>query len=211
VILRDVKAIQKGKRPGHSFSDFNRLLSVLPRTVLQAGEDKREQRIFYVKLWNELKDLAKLRLPINILYERHVLEFKKLVTTEETKMTEEEKKAMERDTVFSFKDPRLRHLNKDFKREELQVDFVDFGNKEGIKQAIDQIIKFNCMTNEFNYILDIFQHVQTLALTKLGTYDYAGLFTMYDKNLDNLLDKNELRQLIIDCGEKFALATEAEV
>ncbi len=67
------------------------------------------------------------------------------------------------------------------------------------------------MTNEFNYIQDIFKHVEELALTKLGTYDYAGLFTMYDKNLDNLLDKNELRQLLIDCGEKFSLITEAEL
>lgn len=33
VILRDVKSIVKGKRPGHAFSDFHRLLSVLPRTV----------------------------------------------------------------------------------------------------------------------------------------------------------------------------------
>lgn len=126
--MRDVKAILKGKRPGHSFSDFHRLLSVLPRTVLQAGDDKREQRIFYVKLSNELKDLAKLRLPINVLYERHIFEFKKLAPSEDAKMTEEEKKLMERDTVFSFKDPRLRHLNSNFKRDELQVEFVEFGN-----------------------------------------------------------------------------------
>ena len=61
--------------------------------------------------------------------------------------------------MFTFKDPRLRHLNNNFKRDELQVEFVDFGNQDGIKKAIDQIIKFNCMTNEFNYILDIFHHV----------------------------------------------------
>lgn len=149
-----------------------------------------------MKLSNELKDLAKLRLPINVLYERHVLEFKKLVPVEggdAAKLSEEEKKAIERDAVFTFKDPRLRHLNSNFKRDELQVEFIDFGNQDGIKKAIDQIIKFNCMTNEFNYILDIFHHVQEVTLTKMGTYDYAGLFSMYDKNLDNLLDKNELR------------------
>lgn len=81
-----------------------------------------------MKLSNELKDLAKLRLPINVLYERHVLEFKKLLAVEDTKMSEEEKKAMERDAVFTFKDPRLRHLNSNFKRDELQVEFVEFGN-----------------------------------------------------------------------------------
>ena len=166
-----------------------------------------------MKLSNELKDLAKLRLPINLLYERHVHEFKKLVPAGEqvAKMSEEEKKMSERDEVFTFKDPRLRHLNNNFKREELQVEFVQFGNQDGIKKAIDQIIKFNCMTNEFNYILDVFHHVQDLAVAKLGIYDYAGLFSLYDKNLDNLLDKNELRQLLIDCGDKFAHITEAEV
>jgi hypothetical protein len=126
-----------------------------------------------VKLSNELKDLAKLRLPINLLYERHVHEFKKLVPAGEqvAKMSEEEKKMMERDEVFTFKDPRLRHLNNNFKREELQVEFVQFGNQDGIRKAIDQIIKFNCMTDEFNYILDVFHHVQDLALAKLGIYD----------------------------------------
>ena len=116
-----MKSLVKGKRPGHAFSDFHRLLSVLPRTVLQAGEDKREQRVFYVKLSNELKDLARLRLPLNLLYERHVLEFKKLVPAGEAvaKMSEEEKKISERDEVFTFKDPRLRHLNSSFQREEL--------------------------------------------------------------------------------------------
>ena len=167
-----------------------------------------------MKLSNELKDLAKQRLPINLLYERHVIDFKKLTLVgggDTAKLSEEEKKAIERDTVFTFKDPRLRHLNTNFKREELQVEFIQFGNQDGIKHAIDEIIKFNCMTNEFNYILDVFNHIQELVLDKMGTFDYAGLFSFYDKNLDNLLDKNELRQLLIDCGEKFAHITEAEV
>jgi hypothetical protein len=34
-------------------------------------------------------------------------------------LSEEEKKMLERDTVFTFKDPRLRHLNNNFKRDEL--------------------------------------------------------------------------------------------
>jgi hypothetical protein len=46
-------------------------------------------------------------------------------------------------------------MNKAFRREELQVTYVEFANSEGVKQAIDEIIKFNCMTNEFNYILDL--------------------------------------------------------
>jgi len=46
---------------------------------------------------------------------------------------------------------------------------------------------------------------------KTGTYDWAGLFTFYDKNLDNLMDKNELRQMIVESGGSFTEATEAEV
>jgi hypothetical protein len=31
-----------------------------------------------------------------------------------------------------------------------------------------------------------------LALVRLGAYDWVGLFALYDRNKDNLLDKNEL-------------------
>jgi hypothetical protein len=34
-------------------------------------------------------------------------------------ISEEEKKQIQVDNVFAFKDPRLRHMNKNFKREEL--------------------------------------------------------------------------------------------
>jgi hypothetical protein len=98
--------------------------------------------------------------------------------------------------VFAFKDPRLRHLNKDFKREELQVSFMDMGSDgqvDGIKRSLDEIIKFNCMTLEFNYMLDLYKHLGELAVSRTGSYDWGSLFTLYDKNLDNLLDKNELR------------------
>ena len=77
--------------------------------------------MFYVKLSNELKDLARLRLALNLLNGRQVLEFKKLVPAGEavTKMSEEEKKISKRDEVFTFKDPLLRHFNSSFQREEL--------------------------------------------------------------------------------------------
>ena len=67
------------------------------------------------------------------------------------------------------------------------------------------------MTLEFNYMHELFQHLNGLAVKRTGTYDWAGLFTFYDKNLDNLLDKNELRNMIVECGGSFAEVTEAEV
>ena len=84
-------------------------------------------------------------------------------------------------------------MNKNFKREDLLIETMEFGKSESIKNAIDEIIKFNLMTLEFNYMHDLFQYLNTLAVKKTGTYDWGSLFTSYDKNMDNLLDKNELR------------------
>jgi hypothetical protein len=127
------------------------------------------------------------------------------------KLSEEEKKQLATDNIFAFKDPRLRHMNKNFKREELQIGSVDFNDSQGVRSAIDEIIKFNLMTLEFNYMHDLFHQLNSLAVKRTGTYDWGSLFTFYDKNLDNLLDKNELRQMILDSGDPFSEATEAEV
>jgi len=49
-------------------TDFHQLLQVIPRTAPAPGETKKEVRILYQKLSDELLDLAKLRLPLNLLY-----------------------------------------------------------------------------------------------------------------------------------------------
>ena len=48
-----------------------------------------------------------------------------------------------------------------------------------------------------------------LVIAKTGGFNWAGLFTLYDANKDNLLDKTELKQLVKDCG--FAEVTDVEV
>ena len=50
---------------------------------------------------------------------------------------------------------------------------------------------------EFNYIQDLFVCLGKLAVTKTGSQDWGGLFSFYDKNRDNLLDKNELKGMIV--------------
>ena len=102
--------------------------------------------------------------------------------------------------MFAFKDPRLRHMNKNFKREDLQLNQLEFNNSESVRKAIVEIIKFNLMTLEFNYMHDLFNHLNFLAVKRTGTYDWGGLYTFDDKKMDYLLDKNELRQMIVDCG-----------
>ena len=85
-----------------------------------------------------------MRLPISFLYERYVYKVHKieLVNQEDPNV----KKKFDIDDMFKYKDPRLRHLNENFKKEELHLDIIDFGgnDKEDYKHALDEIIKFNC-------------------------------------------------------------------
>jgi hypothetical protein len=62
-----------------------------------------------------------------------------------------------RNSVFCFKDPRLHHLNSEFRRESLQIRHLDkFSDQpQNLAAAIDEIIKFNCDINEFNYMHDL--------------------------------------------------------
>ena len=55
-------------------TDFHQLMQVIPKTAPAPGDLKKEIRIFYQKLSNELNDLAKLKLPLNLLYKRHVID-----------------------------------------------------------------------------------------------------------------------------------------
>lgn len=86
--------------------EFDRLIQALPRTGVKQQE---EERIYYMKVHNELTDLARLRLPLNLLYKRHVITIKRL---EESAATPEDEQQRKLDSVFAFKDSRLRHLNK---------------------------------------------------------------------------------------------------
>jgi hypothetical protein len=193
--LRDVPAIQANN--DEERDEFERLVEACPRFP-----DRDEGvRILYDKLYNELRDLARLRFPINMLYTRNTI----------NPLSQPVSQDAEADSIFAFKDARLRHLNKGFKREELQVSFLQFAVSEQVREAIDEIIKFNCMTLEFNYIHDLFQCLSDLCIERTGSYDWGGLFSFYDKNHDNLLDKNELRGMVSSCGPTFAEATEAEV
>jgi hypothetical protein len=65
----------------------------------------------------------------------------------------------EADSIFEFKDPRLRHMNKHFKRDELQVSFSGFSGVDEVKSAIDDIIKYNCSVLEFNYIQELHENL----------------------------------------------------
>jgi Ca2+-binding EF-hand superfamily protein len=67
------------------------------------------------------------------------------------------------------------------------------------------------MTLEFNYMLELFTSLKSLVLEKTGNpSDYAGLFSLFDQNHDNLLDKNELRDMIV-AAKKENSVTDAEV
>ena len=81
----------------------------------------QETRIFYVRLANELNDLAALEIPINLLYDRH----DPPLETPKDSRTAQEKESQQ---IFAFLDPRLHHLKINFTRESLQLQRVSFVN-----------------------------------------------------------------------------------
>eukprot|EP00347_Sterkiella_histriomuscorum_P022899 403336739 len=152
-------------------------------------------------------DLARLKIPFNLLYQRHKYDIEKLPQPDLTQ--KEVKHQHETYAMFAYKDPRLRHLNKNFKREELQIHNIDFVlDKTEFQAAIDDIIKFNCHTNEFNYMHEVFTNLNDLLVKKTVSYDWGKLFDCYNKDGKNLLEKIELKEMLIDCG--FVEVTDAE-
>jgi hypothetical protein len=78
----------------------------------------------------------------------------------------------------------------------LHTDIIDFGgeSKEDYINALNEIIKFNCFTNEFNYMHDLFTSFKDKLLLKKGVgVNWYSLFKSYDVNNNNLLDKIELK------------------
>lgn len=56
---------------------------------------------------------------------------------------------------------------------------------------------------------EVFTKLSTLVIEKTENYNWEALFNSYDKNSDALLDKIELKGMLIDCGLKEV--TDAEV
>ena len=91
----------------------------------------------------------KLDLPISDIYERYT---PPLLQVGMPKESREEKENID---FFSFRDPRLHHLNSSFSRDSLQVNLDFCDNPITLKNAFDDIIKLNCLINEFNYMNDL--------------------------------------------------------
>ena len=100
--------------------------------------------------------------------------------------------------VFSFKDPRLHHLNAGFSRSDLQIRNIEQFSDDPVKlaAAIDDIIKFNCEVNEYNYMNDLAKKFKNVLVPKvLGTRhcDWNSLFQKYNSQKDGLLIKQDLK------------------
>ena len=116
--------------------------------------------------------------------------------------------------VFSFKDPRLHHLNAGFSRSELQIRNIEQFSDDPVKlaAAIDDIIKFNCEVNEYNYMNDLAKKFKKVLVPKvLGTKhcDWNSLFQKYNSQKDGLLIKQDLKQMMLDSG--LSKVTDAEM
>jgi len=181
MIIREVTSIDPLK-------EMEELMLVVPRT------SDKDERVLYKRLSDELRDLARLKLPLNFLYERHFIQVQKVPVRYFPDQNTQQKFDIEE--MFSYKDPRLRHLNESFKRKELQVLPASIeltgSQQEEYRVALEEIIKFNCFTNEFNYMHELFWKLQNELMVQKGV-NWAGLFSMFDVNKDNLMDKTELK------------------
>ena len=84
---------------------------------------EQEVRIFYIRLANELNDLAALHIPCNLLYDRFDPVIDHLAPVDNRSAKEKESAA-----AFSFQDPRLMHLKPNYTREQLQLSNISFVN-----------------------------------------------------------------------------------
>ena len=77
---------------------------------------------------------------------------------------------------------------------------------------MDEIIKFNNFTNEYNYILEIVQRLKSKLMPQLfksKRVDWNGLFVHYDANSNGYIEMAELKLMMKAAG--MEMATDAEV
>ena len=170
-----------------------------------------EVRIFYVRLANELNDLAMLEIPINLLYDRHDPPVKEKKEPIDTRSAEQK----ETSALFAFNDPRLQHLKVNYTREHLQPENVNFAaNPEAYRAALDEIIKYNQYVNEYNFVQEFHARMTATLVNKkpenVTKQDYVNLFIKYDTNTDDLISKHELLQMMHDCDMKYVTLAEAQ-
>ena len=80
------------------------------------------------------------------------------------------------------------------------------------RAAIDEIIKYNQFTTEFNYMQEVAARFidRLMPETKrLQKPNWAALFDKYDVNKDRLIVKSEVGQMMRDAGMKHS--TDAEI
>ena len=166
---------------------------------------EQEVRIFYIRLANELNDLAALHIPCNLLYDRFDPVIEHLEPVDNRSAKEKESAA-----AFSFQDPRLMHLKPNYTREQLQLNNISFvNNPSAFKAALDEIIKYNNFVNEYNYCQEFYSRLQNDLMRKMHLPDFESVFIKYDKDHDDLLTKEEFQQMMIDAGMKYVTFAEA--
>jgi hypothetical protein len=77
---------------------------------------------------------------LNFLYERYIYKGTNLKSSSLKDPLAQSKLDVEE--MFSYKDPRLRHLKEGFRKEELHVKLIDFGTGDDsdFKRAMDEIV-----------------------------------------------------------------------
>ena len=86
-------------------------------------------------------------------------------------------------------------------------------DKAAFYVAMDEIIKHNCYSNEFNYMQELYQKLKTDLLAKrtgsVAHEDWRRLFRYYDRKNNGSLSTVDLQKMMVDAGMDYA--TDKEV
>ena len=96
-------------------TEFDFLIDACPKIMVKNKKGEKEYFILYKVLANEMKDLARLKIPLRNLYDRFLYD-KDKPQREQTK---------EKDLIanVNHKDKRLQHLNNGYKRSDVLKQF----------------------------------------------------------------------------------------
>ena len=106
--------------------------------------------------------------------------------------------------MFVYKEPKLKHLNEGYSREKELMLLKDELHSDQLVEAYDEILKFNNQASEYNYMVEVFHEFQKQFLggvdSELTNSDsWVSLYKQFDSDHDNLLNKTELRTMLMAC------------
>jgi hypothetical protein len=85
-------------------------------------------------------------------------------------------------------------------------------NHAAFYHAIDEIIKYNCYINEFNYMQELQCKLREHMKKALRSFneDWGGYYDLFNTNRDDRLSRLEIKAMMQAAGMKYSTECEVE-